>query len=129
VPQPAPSDLVVRGGVQRDPSGVLMRVQEAIEDGDGPVISVSVGTSAGPRPDALHRISKIGMIPHKQIQYSTVEALTAAGLQLVPEQGDGEAPNHYHVVFSQPLQLSQAQAFVECFVGPIPNPTGGYERK
>lgn len=109
---------------------MVTKVNDAIEDGDGAVLSVFV---AAPLPgelwdDVVRRICVEADVPHSKIQVSTVARLREADFVVVHAVGDGEAACHHHVHFAVPMTESQAACFIECFDEPILNPTGGKRR-
>ena len=79
-----PETMVIRGGTIRDPSTLKRKVEMAIEDGDGPVISVvcdndRTGQSDGMSLEALCRASDV---VHTKVQVTTVARLARAGFSL-----------------------------------------------
>jgi hypothetical protein len=131
VPDDLPEDaLVVRGGTTRDPADVLEKVQDAIGDGDGPVLSVYVDVQ---RPgesveDCVRRICTEADIPHGKIQVSRMGRL-GAKFKIVRDVDPGQASCHHHVDFESDVNLGAAQEFIDSFDEPIPNPTGGRRRR
>jgi hypothetical protein len=131
VSEPLASALVVRGGSTRDAAAVRETLEDAIADGDGAVLSVNVDQELPGEAlvETLYRICEVAGTPHSKIQVSYAQVLQAAGVQLVPFRAEGEAENHYHAVFREPLELDQIEAFIRCFDVPIDNPTGGKKRR
>jgi hypothetical protein len=132
VPQPPADALVVRGGSSRYADAVREKVLAAVEDGDGPVLSVYVDH---PRPaespgECLARICAQAQIPHRQVQVSTVAQLIGAGFTVVRAVSEGEPSSHPHVHFGdRPMLEQRVQDFIECFAEPVANPTGGKVRR
>lgn len=119
--------LAVRGGTLRDPERIRAKVLDAIEDGDGPVLSL---WSDDPhedehREDLVRRLSVDGDIPHKSLQVGSVGAIRAAVSDFRQDSSSGEPVTHFHAVFSEPVALSQVEAFILAMNTPEPNPTGG----
>lgn len=120
----------MRGGAHRSPEGVLEAVNAAVEDGDGPVLSVFCvevpveGWWAG-----VHEACEAGDVPHRQVQVSSVGLLESAGFALVADSSNGQPACHHHVVFGNDPKIDAAELFVECFSGPYANPTGGKKRR
>lgn len=122
--------LVARGGVNRDAAEILEAVLDVLYDSNKPVLSVCCSDR---EPDETYegwqeRICRAGRLKNGKIQWSTLGQLRALGLPVVWEAGDGEAPNHHHVYFQEPVTESQVRAFVECFSEPQPNPVPKEER-
>ncbi len=125
-----PGTLVVRGGISRDADDLVEKLEDAIEDGYGPVLSVNCGE---PEPgesftETLHRICSTGGLPHGSVQVAPYERLEELGIPLTSDTSDGQAENHYHARFGEPVEKSQVEDFIACFDGPILNPTGGKKR-
>lgn len=123
----SPTALVVRGGSNRDVQSLMRLILEAVEDGDGPVLSVFCESPASGETfdHALRRLCDTAGIPHPKVLVARAGDVTAAGVTLVSDTDDGQPSNHYHAVFHLPMEESQLQRFVACFDGPVPNPTGG----
>jgi len=83
MPQPPHDAWAVRGGAARDAGTLREKVLEAVEDGDGPVLSVfcAVASRAETPHEMLRRICEDADIPHGQVQVSTVGRLVEAGLR------------------------------------------------
>jgi hypothetical protein len=132
VPQPPADALVVRGGSSRDATAVREKVLAAVEDGDGPVLSVYVdrpGPAESPG-ECLARICSQAKIPHRKVQVSTVAQLIGAGFTVVHSVSEGEPSSHHHVHFvDRPIVEQWVQDFIECFAEPVANPTGGKVRR
>jgi hypothetical protein len=125
------SAIVVRGGTNRDPAILREHLFDAIDDGDGAVISVYVGEAEPSESieQAVARICIIADIPHGQVQVSDRLTLESLGFTIVLDVDEGEPENHHHVVFREPLDDSQIQGFMDAFGEPIPNPIGGKRRR
>ena len=122
---------MVRGGQKREVGLILDEIRANVELGDGPVLSVCVGEQQADETfiEAVYRISEVGRLPYSKVQVSQAAAyLYAVGVDLVPETSDGQAMNHHHVVFQEPLESAQIMAYIRCFDEPIPNPTGGFRK-
>lgn len=113
-----------------DIDAVLDAVLNAQEDGEGPVLSVYVGTAAQDEDqDSLtHRLCRDADVPHKQVRRTTVQDLLDAGFKLEHSVSEGEPDCHFHVVFPENLSSLEIEKFIECFEPPVPNPTGGNRR-
>ena len=130
---PLPDDMiVVRGGQDRDPDSVLQKVNDAVRDGDEPVLSVYCGV-AGPdetEEEVIERVCREGDIPHGTVQVSTVGALSQGRpFVLTQETADGEPECHHHAHFGDGYDRDRAQDFIDRFGEPILNPTGGKQRR
>lgn len=123
----SPTSLVVCGGTNRDAEALKELIEDAVDDGDGAVLSVFCGTPlAGEAFEGtLQRICVAAGIPHGKVLVARAGDIWAAGVTLEWETDDGQAENHYHVRFDLPVEESQVHDFIACFTGPIPNPTGG----
>lgn len=121
--------LVVRGGTVRDPATLIQKVDEAIADGDGPVISVfcDVSRTENSTGRNLHELCADSEVVHSQVQVSTFGRL-AAHFQLVQDVSDEQPETHHNVILTEPVQESEIWAFISCFDDPIPNPAGGKRR-
>jgi len=122
--------LVARGGVQRDPAVILEAVEDNLYSRNKAVLSVCCNDRAPGETaaDWQARIVRTGRLKNGQIQWTTLGALRECGFSVVWEVDDGEAPNHHHVYFQEPVTESQVRAFVECFSEPQPNPVPKEER-
>jgi hypothetical protein len=122
--------VVVRGGASRDPQGILDKIEDAIADGAGAVLSVFCVAREG-RDEASAILSACigGDVPHKQILVTSAGALRQAGFGLEPDSSDGQPDCHHHVLFGGDLSIQRVEAFIACFDGPMPNPTGGKRRR
>jgi hypothetical protein len=119
--------LVVRGGILRDPERIRNKVLEAIEDGDGPVLSIwcaeaQLGES---REELLLRICREADFPYRKVQVGTFGRMRHAVPDVYQESSSGEPDSHYHVSFTGDVALSQVEAFIAALDEPEPNPTGG----
>jgi hypothetical protein len=125
-----PDALVVRGGKVRDVETLKEKVDEAIEDGDGPVISVSCDVK---RTDtegmSLHELCAESEVPYTKVQVTTVARLREQGFEPILDISDGQRFTHHHVVLEEPVQESRLQAFINCFDEPVANPTGGKRKR
>lgn len=125
-----PGTLIVRGGSNRDPDDLVERIEDAIADGYGPVLSVNCGHPEDDETvtDSLRRICAVAGLPHGTVQVARYERIKALGITLTSDTSEEQAENHYHAWFGVPVAKSQVQDFIVCFDGPIPNPTGGKQR-
>lgn len=126
-----PDAHVVRGGTIRSAAVLLEKVREAIEDGDGPVVSVfcDVDRSDDSAGLTLTELSTESDIPHSKLQVSTVGRLSAGGFALTLDVSNGQPRTHHHVTIGEPVEESTLVRFIECFDEPILNPTGGKVRR
>jgi len=131
MPQPPHNAWAVRGGAVRDALILRGLVLEAVEDGDGPVLSIfcAAASTGEASHETLRRICEDADIPHGQVQVSSVGRLVEAGFEVKLAVDDGESELHHHVLFALPVTESQVQAFIDCFGQAVPNPTGGKRRK
>jgi hypothetical protein len=114
---------IVWGGMQRDPEALYEKMLDNEFMGE-PVISVRWDE---PRTGAdqsahLERICREGLVKHGKIQTTTRQQVANAGFGFVEDASPGQAPLHYHVVFTSPVTLKQAERFISIFSDPIPNP-------
>lgn len=123
----SPDSLAVRGGSNREVHSLVEKLEEAVEDGYGPILSVFCGNPAGgeSQEETMHRICTEAGLPHPKIQVAHTRDLSALGLVLEWDTSDGQARNHFNVRFHLPVEESQVHGFISCFDGPMPNPTGG----
>lgn len=108
------------------------KVEMAIEDGDGAVLSVfcDVSRTVHEHPGmSLVELCIVSDVIHSKVQVSTVCRLEEAGFQLEADITDGQPHTHHHVLFEEPVQESTLSAFIQCFDEPIPTPSGGKQRK
>lgn len=125
-----PTALVVRGGARLSAEALVEQLEGAVEDGDGPVLSLFCDDPADGESseETLYRICATADIPHSKVFVAQQAGIAAVGVALESETGDGQAVNHYHARFDLPVGTSQVQDFIACFDGPILNPTGGKKR-
>jgi len=108
----------------------MFLLDEAVAEGEGPVLSVYAEAQ---RPGelmtvAVERICRIADLPHRQVLVTSVACLREIGVDVVPSIDAGEAVNHHHVVFAEPLAAEQVAEYVKAWNEPVPNPTGGKKR-
>jgi hypothetical protein len=122
-----PDALVVRGGAQLILDLLIEQIEDAVDEGDGPVLSVFCAEPLDNEDEetSVERICTVAGIPHGKVFVTRHERLANLGITLERDTSDGQAPNHYHARFDLPVGTSQVQDFIACFDGPIPNPTGG----
>ncbi len=130
MPRLSDDAIVVRGGSTTDPDAVLSKVQDAIEDGDGPVLSVYCAELADRDKSAAVLAACVGGdLPHSQVLVTTAGQLRAAGFELRADNEVDPPSCHHDVLFGNDPTLETVGAFIACFDGPIPNPTGGKRRR
>ena len=119
--------VVVRGGLFPNAEDVLDLILDALDDGDGPVLSVFAADPAahGSVNSAISAACRGGQVPHRKVRVTQAGALRRLGFKLVQDSSDGQAECHYHVVFSGDPTIVEVQAFVDCFGDPIFNPAKG----
>jgi hypothetical protein len=121
-----PDALVVRGGTVRDFETLNRKVDEAIKDGDGPVISVFCDVTHDDNGGmSLLQLCAVSDVVHSKVQVATVSRLRTQGFEPVLEVSNGEPFTHHHVVLAVPVEESNLRAFIDSFDEPIANPTGG----
>lgn len=122
---------VARGGISRDPTSLLQQLQDNIDDGDGPVLSVFIVEPNAERSaeQALVQACHDGPVMHGQVQVSSLGRLRSAGFLVVQEGNEGESYCHHHVYFEEPVTYSRAREWIECFDLPIPNPDPDRRRR
>ena len=125
-----PDALVVRGGTIRDVETLKAKVEDAIEDGDGAVISVFCDVWRTGQHDGatLAQLCAASDVVHTKVQVTTVRRLREHGFEPELAISNGEPETHHHVVLEEPVQESTLRAFIDCFGEPVPNPTGGKRR-
>jgi hypothetical protein len=125
-----PDAMVVRGGTVRDVATLKTKVDEAIEDGDGAVISVFCDVN---RTDTdamtLAELCAESEVIHTKVQVTTVARLQAQGFEPILDISNGQLLTHHHVVLAEPVQESTLQAFIDCFDEPVANPAGGKRKR
>lgn len=110
----------------RDSAAIEQKIEDAIDDGDGPVLSVFCqqvdqrGVAA-----AVERACREGAIRNGKIQVARVSTLLDVGAVLVHTAGQGEPECHYHVNFEKMTSDTRATMFLGCFAEPEPNPWEG----
>lgn len=111
--------------------GLLESVEDAIDDGAGPVLSVYIGNARdGESREGLRlRLCLEADVPHRQIRETTVGRLSAAGITLVHSVAEGEPLCHFHILFAGIPSIVDLETLVNCFDSPIPNPAGEYRRQ
>ena len=126
-----PDAFVIRGGKVREPQTLYRKVMEAIEDGDGAVISVfcDITRSDQAAGMSLAELCAASSVVHSTVQVSTVSRLEAAGFELASDVSDGQPFTHHHVVLKEPVEESALAVLIGCFDEPVPNPTGGMKRR
>lgn len=123
-----PEALVIRGGTVRDVKTLKTKIEEAIEDGDGAVISVFCDVRHTDNNDngmGLEELCRVSNVVHTKVQLSTVSRLRAEGFSPELDVSDGQPFTHHHVTIEEPVQESRLETFIKCFDEPIANPTGG----
>lgn len=125
-----PDALVVRGGTVRDVDTLRSKIEDAIEDGDGAVISVFCDVK---RTDteamSLRELCAESEIVHTKVQVTTVSRLQAQGFEPILDISNEQRFTHHHVVLDEPVQESALQAFIDCFDEPVANPAGGKRKR
>lgn len=123
--------LVVRAGTVRDVATLMAKVDDAIEDGDGAVISVfcDVKRTDDCEGMSLYELCAETEVIHGKVQVTTVARLREQGFEPILDISDGQQFTHHHVVVQEPVQESDLQRFIDCFDEPIANPTGGKRKK
>lgn len=110
----------------RDVATLKTKVEEAIEDGDGAVISIFCDVN---RTDTeamtLAELCAESEIIHTKVQVTTVSRLREQGFELILDISDGQRFTHHHVELVEPVQESTLQTFIDCFDEPVANPAGG----
>lgn len=106
------------------------KVNDAIEDGDGAVISVFCDTKRTDDDEgmSLYELCAESGIPHRKVQVTTVSRLQEEGFELILDTSGEQQITHHHVGVPEPVQESRLQAFIDCFDEPVANPTGGKRR-
>lgn len=128
---PTAEDLVVvRGGVVVDIDTIRQLLEDSVEDGFQPVLSVfaEVRDVSEPVVLAAQRIARTAQVRNTKIQTSTASALAAEGFTLVNEFEVYEHPSHHHVYFDWPIRDDQLQNFIDCFEQPVPSEYGLEEK-
>lgn len=116
--------IIVRGGASKDVGLLLGRLQD-IQERTGEVVqSVFV---AVPQPgeefaSCVQRACDDGDVPHSKVMTTTAGTLRSAGFVLSHSIAGGQASNHYHVHFQEPVTESLAETFWHCFSDPMPRP-------
>src|ERR1700677_1024023 len=112
-----PEALVVRGGMARDVGTLKTKVEEAIEDGDGAVISVFCDSkrSATDPGMSLHELCAESEVVHTKVQVTTVSRLREQGFEPILDVSNGQRFTHHHIGLAEPVQESQLAAFIGCF--------------
>jgi len=119
--------LVIRAGKVRDVETLTEKVNEAIEDGDGAVISVFCDVRRTDATDGmtLNELCAESEVVHSKVQVTTVGLLRDQGFEPILDVSNGQRFTHHHVVLAEPVQGSTLQTFINCFGEPVANPAGG----
>ncbi len=115
---------MVRGGMVRDPAVLLSQLQDLIDQGKPPAVSLRWREREPDESDEMYllRVCTEGRIKHGKIQLSLRSTLEANGFELVLDRPGGDPLHHCDVLFDQPLTLERARAFIASFSEPIPRP-------
>ncbi len=125
-----PDALVVRAGKVRDVETLKTKVEEAIEDGDGAVISVFCDVKRTETEGmTLSALCAESEVVHTKVQVTTVARLRAQGFEPILDISNGQRFTHHHVALAEPVQESTLQAFIDCFDEPVANRTGGKRKR
>jgi len=60
----------------------------------------------------VERICRIADLPHRQVLVTSMACLREIGVDVVPSIDAGEAVNHHHVVFAEPLVSRVVSGFM-----------------
>ena len=104
----------------RDVQSLKDKVEDSIEEGDGPNISVFCDVDAFLDHNvgmSLEELCTVSEIPHGKVQLSTARRLEAAGFHLVLDTSGDQARTHFNVTVAEPVQESELSRFIECFDG------------
>ena len=86
-----PDALVVRAGKVRDVETLKTKVEEAIEDGDGPVISVFCDVRRTETETmSLYELCAESEVVHTKVQVTTVARLQAQGFEPILDISNGQ---------------------------------------
>lgn len=112
-----PDALVVRGGTARDVETLKTKVEEAIEDGDGAVISVFCDVKRTDTEEmTLMELCDESEVIHGKVQVTTVGRLREQGFEPILDISNGQRFTHHHVTLAEPVQESTLQAFIGCLM-------------
>jgi hypothetical protein len=123
--------VVIRGGIGRDAESLHEGLQSMIAKGIPARVSVFALPYDPSRPfdEAVVNVCRAAHAPWGQVQVSTVERLRSAGFELADERAQDEEDCHFHVSFRPTVELWEAEAFIQSFDQPIPNPVSKDERR
>ncbi|GAA1122896.1 hypothetical protein [Microbacterium aurantiacum] len=116
--------VVVRGGIMADPAAVRLLIEDADEDGYGPVLSVFVADPAlhGGHDAAVQHACLNGRIPHAKVRVARYADIADGDRVVVLDVSDGQADCHHHVVFPAVPTMVEIETFLALFEEPIQNP-------
>ncbi|WP_157560172.1 hypothetical protein [Microbacterium sp. H83] len=117
-------DVVIRGGILADPEALLEALEDSSDLGEGPVLSVWVGTPAEHKSLAacVRDVCLGADVRHGKVRLTTSKRLRDAGFELEHDTSDGQAESHFHVLFPDDPTMVEVNRFIDCFDDPIPNP-------
>ncbi|WKT88780.1 hypothetical protein QYR02_15240 [Microbacterium maritypicum] len=120
----ADDDVVVRGGIFNDPELILEALEDAIDMGYGPVLSVFLGklSENGDVDASVAAACKDGKVPHGKIRLTRVKNLRDSNFELTQDTSEGQPECHFHVHFPEAPTSVDASRFIGCFDEPIKNP-------
>lgn len=104
--------VVVRGGSDRDSNNVRLKIEDAILDGDGPVLSAYCMNPAQSLSATIKTLCREGDIPHAKVQVARAGALRDQGFELTQWTRDGEPACHYHVDFGHNVDVQRIELFI-----------------
>lgn len=121
---PEDDDIVVRGGTFVDANALLESIEDAVDLGYGPVLSVFVGPRESHRDfrSCVRDICVDAQVPHGKVRLSSPMRLRAQGFELIHDTSDGQPESHFHVLFPDDPTSVDVARFIACFDAPILNP-------
>lgn len=114
---------VMRGGVP-DLDRWHDAVLDSLDESNQAVLSVFAANRHKDESDAtlFRRIAELAEIPHRNVAIATAGMVRELGLTLEHDDSDGQAGNHFHIVFPAEPTKVEMQGLIGVFSDPFPNP-------
>ena len=116
-------DPVLRGGIPNSERW-YESILDALDIDGRPVLSVNAGNRQIGEADldVYTRVALEGGIKHGQVSVTTAGKIRNVGCSLEHDDSNGQAPNHFHIVFTGEPTRVDVQDLIDVFSVPFPNP-------
>lgn len=116
-------DPVLRGGIP-DSERWHESILDAIDVDGRPLLSVNASHREPGESgiDAFTRIALEGDIKHGKVVATTAGMIRNIGCYLEHDSSNGQAPNHFHIVFTDEPTTVDIRELINVFSEPFPNP-------